>query len=57
MDERLIELVRGHAELYNFTDNRYSDNMHKNKKWKEFGEILKKGTVLFFFVQNASHYG
>jgi hypothetical protein len=36
-----------------------SDNMDKNKNkiWKEFGEILKKGTVLFFFVQNASHYG
>jgi hypothetical protein len=57
MEERLIELVRGHAELYNFTDKRYSDNMHKNKIWKEFGEILKKSTVLFFFVQNASHYG
>jgi hypothetical protein len=57
MDERLIELVRGHAELYNFTDKWYSNNIHNNKKWKEFGEILKKGTVLFFFVQNASHYG
>jgi hypothetical protein len=57
MDERLIKLVRGHAELYNFTDKWYSDNIHNNKKWKEFGEILKKGTVLFFFVQNASHYG
>jgi hypothetical protein len=43
MDERPIELVRGHAELYNFTDKTYSDNVHKNKIWKEFGEILKKG--------------
>ncbi|XP_066154782.1 uncharacterized protein [Euwallacea fornicatus] len=42
IDEKLIELVRSHEELYNFDDRRYWDNVHKNKLWKEIGEQINK---------------
>ena len=42
MDERLIELVRGHEELYDMSNKKYSDNLHKNKIWKVIGEEINK---------------
>lgn len=42
MDERLIELVRGHEELYDMSNKKYSDNLHKDKIWKEIGEEINK---------------
>ncbi|XP_066257551.1 uncharacterized protein [Euwallacea similis] len=42
IDEKLIELVRSHEELYNFDDRRYWDNVHKNRLWKEIGEQVNK---------------
>jgi hypothetical protein len=30
--EKLIELVREHSELYDLSNSKYSDNLHKESK-------------------------
>ena len=42
MDEKLIELVRGYEELFDMANEKYSDNLHKEKIWKVIGEALNK---------------
>ncbi|XP_042205387.1 uncharacterized protein LOC121854717 [Homarus americanus] len=42
MDERLIEVVRGYEELFDMTNKKYSDNLHKDKIWKVIGEAINK---------------
>lgn len=45
MNEQLIELVQKHEELYNFANKNYSDNLYKNRLWKEF---IQMPLCLFF---------
>jgi len=50
IDEKLIELVRSHEELYNFEDQKHSDNFHKNKLWRTFGAQLNKSKLNYTFL-------
>ena len=36
--EKLILLVREHSELYDLSNSKYSDNLHKEKMWEEIAE-------------------
>jgi hypothetical protein len=36
--EKIIELVREHSELYDLSNSKYSNNLHKEKIWEEFVE-------------------
>ncbi|XP_074031551.1 uncharacterized protein [Leptinotarsa decemlineata] len=42
MDEKLIELVRNHEELYNMGDKLYFDTALKNRIWTEIAEKLNE---------------
>ena len=42
MDEKLIELVRKCEEIYDMSNNKYSDGVWKEKLWGQIGEELKK---------------
>jgi hypothetical protein len=42
MDEKLVELVRKCDELYDMSNNKYSDSVWKEKLWGQIGEELKK---------------
>lgn len=42
MDEGLIELVREYEELYDMSNKKYSDNLHKDNIWKLIGEKINK---------------
>jgi hypothetical protein len=42
MDEQLIEFVRKCEVLYDILNNKYSDNVWKEKLWGQTGEELKK---------------
>lgn len=42
MDEKLIELVRNHEELYNMGDKLYFDTALKNRIWREIAEKLNE---------------
>ncbi|KAK5643305.1 hypothetical protein RI129_007150 [Pyrocoelia pectoralis] len=41
-DEMLIEQVRQYEELYNMAHKKYSDNIHKDKIWRNIGSELKE---------------
>jgi hypothetical protein len=42
MDEKLIELVCKCEELYDMSNNKYSDSVWKEKLWGQIGEEMKK---------------
>jgi hypothetical protein len=44
MDEKLVELVRKCEELYDMSNNNYSDSVWKEKLWGQIGEELKKSS-------------
>jgi hypothetical protein len=39
MDEKLIELVRKCEELYDISNEKYSDSVWKEKLWGQIGEV------------------
>ncbi|KAF5299249.1 hypothetical protein FQA39_LY02422 [Lamprigera yunnana] len=45
MDEKLIQLVRDHEELYDGRHKLYFDNAIKNKKWMEIADKLNNPVV------------
>jgi hypothetical protein len=51
MDEKLIESVRQHEELYGMSHRKYSDNAHEEKLWKTIGEQLKKAGKIQYFIR------
>jgi len=42
MDEKLIELVRKCEELYDMSNEKYSDSVWKEKLWRQTGKELEK---------------
>ena len=45
--EKLIELVRKHSELYDLSNSKYSDNLHKERIWEEIVEEIKHNKLHF----------
>jgi hypothetical protein len=41
-DEKLIELVRSHVELYDLSSPKYMDTTYKERIWKEVGQEMKQ---------------
>jgi hypothetical protein len=52
MNEKLIESVKQHKELYDMSHRKYSDNAHKEKLWKTIGEQLKKAGETQYFIRD-----
>jgi hypothetical protein len=46
--EKLIELVREHSELYDLSNSKYSDNVHKEWIREEIAEEMKHNGKLHF---------
>ncbi|XP_024893973.1 uncharacterized protein LOC112468842 [Temnothorax curvispinosus] len=44
-DEMLIECVRKHAELYDVSEKRYIDGIHKQRVWKEISQCLGHSAI------------
>jgi hypothetical protein len=41
-DEKLIELVRSHVELYDLSHPTYVDTTYRERIWKEVGQEMKQ---------------
>jgi hypothetical protein len=56
--DKLIELVREHSELYDLSNSKYSDNVHKEWIWEEIAEEMKHNGKLHFIwlVSRQSKY-
>jgi len=47
-NEKLIELIRSHTELYDLSNSKYSDSTCKEKIWKGIaGELNQTGKSMF----------
>jgi hypothetical protein len=46
--EKLIELIREHSGLYDLSNSKYSDNLHKERIWEEIAEEMKPNGKLHF---------
>jgi hypothetical protein len=44
-NEKRIEVVREHTELYDLSNSKYSDSLHKENIWEEIAEYTETCTL------------
>jgi hypothetical protein len=50
IDEKIIEMVRSHIELYDLSHPKYMDSAHKDEIWSSIGNEINLTGKWYLFV-------